>query len=63
MRNKDKSINSLINRLNLKEHNWVVIDHWESDECAIGIANPHSLRILVYISTFGKDSQKYDYAP
>ena len=59
--NKDESINCLLKNINLKEHGWKVVDHWDGDQCAIGIANTKKPRYLVYISTFGKDKGRYDY--
>ena len=59
--NKNESINSLLSRLNLKKHGWIVVDNWDSDQCAIGIAKSDNPRHLVYVSTFGKDNGFYDY--
>lgn len=51
---KDATILRLLDRL--KEHlgpgTFDVVDHWESDLCAIGVARPDNPRVLVYISTF-----------
>ena len=61
MNNKDKSINSLLNKLNLKKRGWIIVDHWDGDQCSIGITNSHKANFLVYISTFGKNEGTYDY--
>lgn len=31
---------------------YVIEDDWEGDLCAIGIANPRDLRLVVYVSTY-----------
>ena len=36
-----------------------IVDHWESDLCAIGIARPGKPGFLVYISTFGHRNDCY----
>ncbi len=56
---KDDAILSLLDRLQLTERGWEVVDHWEADRCAIGI---RSLRVpghLVYISVFDKPGELY----
>ncbi len=36
-----------------------VVDHWEADQCAIGIAKPDDHRVLVYISTWQQPECTY----
>lgn len=31
-----------------------IVDHWESDLCAIGVASPGDPRRLVHVSTYGQ---------
>ena len=51
---KHPSINALLDRLraDLGPKSFVVVDHWEGDLCAIGIAAPGDRQRLMYISTF-----------
>ena len=51
--NKDGSITRMLNELRAELGATVfdVVDHWESDECAIGIAKPDDHGVLVYVST------------
>jgi hypothetical protein len=59
--NKDYSINSLLKSLDLDKRGWIIVDYWEDDRCAIGISAIKEPRHLVYICTFGKDENRYDY--
>lgn len=61
MSQKDQTIRDLVAALPMKENAWVVVDHWDADLCAIGIARADRPRQLVYISTFGRDPRRYDY--
>lgn len=36
-----------------------VVDHWDADLCAVGIARPDNHRVLVYINTFGQAEGTY----
>jgi hypothetical protein len=36
-----------------------VVDHWECDLCAIGIASPRHHGVLVYISTLGQPAGRF----
>lgn len=36
-----------------------VVDHWESDRCAIGIARPDDHGVVVYISTYERPEDRY----
>jgi hypothetical protein len=58
---KDKSIRDLVARLRLDSRGWQVVDHWEADLCAIGVAAVRDPRRLVYISTFSRAPGRYDY--
>ncbi len=58
---KDPSILGLLDRLDLRAHGWVVVDNWDADECAIGIAREEWPRRLVYISTFDMGPDRYAY--
>lgn len=58
---KDSSILELLNRIDLDSRNWTVIDYWDADLCAVGIAHKDHPRHLVYISTFGEARNHYYY--
>ena len=58
---KDPSIGKLLQALSLEERGWVVVDHWDADLFAIGIARKGHPRRLVYISTFKKSPGRYYY--
>jgi hypothetical protein len=47
-------------RARLGEHTFEVEDHWEADQCAIGVVSPHYAGRLAYICTFGKAPGRYD---
>lgn len=58
---KDTSILAMLDRLDLAVHGWVIVDNWDGDECAVGIAKGGCLRRLVYVSTFETGPDQYDY--
>ena len=58
---KEERITKLLSALDLERRGWTVVDHWEADTCAIGLARPSDLRRLVYVSTFNKAAGRYDY--
>lgn len=58
---KDKRILELLARLPMNERGWVIVDHWDADLMAVGIAHPADVRRLVYVSTFKKENGRYDY--
>lgn len=58
---KDQSIRELVSLLDLGRRGWVLVDHWEADLCAIGIARGSESQRLVYVSTYDKDPGSYDY--
>ncbi|MGH3850515.1 MAG: hypothetical protein ACRDRT_12575 [Pseudonocardiaceae bacterium] len=57
---KDQSVIRLLDglreRLGLRAFD--VVDHWEADSCAIGIARPDNHGVLVYISTNGEAGER-----
>ena len=60
LKNKDESIVNLI-KLIERRYDWElikVVDHWEADMCAIGIAGTTDMDALIYISTFEKRKEK-----
>ena len=61
LKNKDESIVALIKLIEAR-YGWElikVVDHWEADMCAIGIASTTDIDALVYISTFEKREDEY----
>ena len=58
---KDKAIRELVARLGLASRGWQVVDHWEADLQAIGIATKDDPRRLVYVSTFSRTPGHFDY--
>lgn len=59
---KDDSILTLLQKLQLEACDWTVVDHWEADLCALGIARCGRPRHLVYVSTYEKGAGRYAYA-
>ena len=53
LKDKDTSIHEVIAKLQNKlgDTAFDIVDHWEADLCAVGIARPDNHAILVYIST------------
>jgi hypothetical protein len=51
---KDDSVTSVLERLrqDLGPAAFEVVDHWDYDLCAFGVARPDDHRYLVYISTW-----------
>ena len=58
---KDRTIRELITRLELAARGWQVVDHWEADLQAIGVATKQDPRRLVYVSTFSRAPGHFDY--
>jgi hypothetical protein len=60
---KDASTVKLVERLrtDLGPDDFDIVDHWDADLCAIGIAMTDDHTQLVYISTFAKPHESYDY--
>src|SRR3954468_24527236 len=58
---KDPIIVALLDRLSerLGPGSFDIVDHWESDLCAVGIASPEDHGILAYISCYGKPEGRY----
>jgi hypothetical protein len=61
MTGKDESIIRVLAALDLPRRGWQVVDHWDADAHAIGIARHSDPRRLVYVSTFGRHDGRYDY--
>lgn len=61
MNSKDPSIGTLLRALSLEKRGWIVVDHWDADLFAIGIARKDNPRRLVYISTFKRSPGRYYY--
>ena len=61
MSGKDTSIDQLVAALPMRERGWVVVDHWDADLFAIGVARKDDERRLVYVSTFKRAPGRYDY--
>ena len=61
--NKDKSIKAVLERIssNIGEENLCLVDHWDADLCAIGIAKKDDNAQLVYISTYNKPYREFYY--
>jgi hypothetical protein len=57
---KKSSIRNLLAHTHEQGRRWVIVDHWEADQSAIGIAS-HDRGCLVYISSYGKLAGEYDY--
>jgi len=55
------AIEQLLAHLELARRGWVVQDHWEGDQAAIGIAAGADRSRLVYVSVYGKEHGKYDF--
>ena len=60
---KDREILNLIDRLraDLGVDAFVIVDHWEADRCAIGLAMPANHQTLVYVSTYKHPTGEYNY--
>lgn len=59
--NKEPAILELVRALSLDAKGWQVVDHWEADRCAIGIAADDNPRRLVYVSCFGTHAGRFNY--
>ena len=46
-------------RQDLGDTAFVVVDHWESDLCAVGVADPRNPRVLAYVSTWSQPEGRY----
>ncbi len=58
---KTPAIVALLEQLNLEARGWTVVGHWDSDECAIGVARADRPRQLVYVSTFEPLPERFFY--
>lgn len=59
MSTKDRSIRYVVAALRLRENSWIVVDPWDADLFAIGVAHELNPRRRVYISTFKKAPGRY----
>ncbi|TVQ85648.1 MAG: hypothetical protein EA357_00290 [Micavibrio sp.] len=58
---KDKTIEELLKWLEESvDDDFVVVDHWDADLCAIGISTTTMPQKLVYISTYNQRPESYD---
>ncbi len=58
---KCQEIRALLKRLPISDRGWVVVDHWEGDLSALGIAHTRDLRRLVYVTTWRQSQGRYSY--
>jgi hypothetical protein len=58
---KDPAIVALLRRLSdrLGPDAFDIVDHWELDLCAVGIASPRDHGVLAYISCYGEPEERY----
>lgn len=58
---KDAGIIALLTRLSerLGPDAFVIVDHWEGDPNAVGIASPRNRHVLAYLSNFGSEADSY----
>lgn len=58
---KDVSIHALLARFEAAfgAGSFDVVDHWEADLCAVGVARPGEPGTLAYVSTFGLPDGRY----
>ncbi len=59
---KHASITAVVDRLRDRfgADAFRITDHWDADQCAIGLSAPDEPRRLVYICTFRKAPGRYD---
>jgi len=48
---KDPEISRLLERLDLENRGWQIVDSWDADMCSVGICGRANERRLVYVST------------
>jgi hypothetical protein len=53
-RPKDPSVLDLIDIVDPEMRGWVILDHWDTDRCAVGFANRSDPDRLGYLSSWGK---------
>ncbi len=60
---KDESILALLANLaaEIDRNLWKVVDYWNADLCAVGIASATDTRFLVYVSTWRQPPGTYAY--
>jgi hypothetical protein len=57
---KDQTIHTLLARLQERfgQNAFEIVDHWDADLCAVGIARPDNHAVLAYLSTWkDRDSE------
>ena len=61
LRFKDKTIVDVVAQLHLRigKEAFQIVDHWDADCMAVGVARSDDPRTLVYISTFNKPIGRY----
>ena len=54
LENKDEDIRQVVRKLQdeLSTGAFDIVDHWDADPCAIGIARPDNHGVLVYIAAY-----------
>jgi hypothetical protein len=59
---KDPALLQMLAQLRalLGEGAFDIVNHWESDWCAVGVASPRDHGVLVYLSTFNCEPGFYD---
>jgi hypothetical protein len=45
--------------VDLDRRGWVIVDHWDADRFAIGLARAGRDDLLAYVSTWGKPSGRF----
>lgn len=58
---KHRSIAALVQRLRLRDRGWSIMDNWDADLCAVGIAHAGRPRRLVYVSTWNQRQGRFWY--
>lgn len=63
MEHKDPRILELLHGLkaSMPAGTYQIVDHWDADACAIGIASRGDPRRLIYVSTYDQEGGKYAY--
>lgn len=58
---KDASIHEVVAKLReeLGTTAFEIVDHWEDDLCAIGLARPGNHSVLVYVATYALPAHTY----
>jgi hypothetical protein len=61
LKDKDTSLQEVVSKLQRKLGTTAfdIVDHWEADLCAVGIARPDNHAVLIYISTCSLPDKGY----